>query len=74
MAETLAALAAHLSQQGQRAKVVVWAHNSHLGDARAIEMGAGGELNVGQSVRERYGGDAFNIDFSTYTGTGARRL
>ncbi|MFL5802360.1 MAG: erythromycin esterase family protein [Roseiflexaceae bacterium] len=69
MAETLDALTAHLSRQGQRAKVVVWAHNSHLGDARATEMGAGGELNLGQLVRERYGRDAFNIGFSTYTGT-----
>jgi erythromycin esterase-like protein len=69
MAETLDALAAHLSRQGQRAKVVVWAHNSHLGDARATEMGAQGELNVGQLVRERYGRDAFTIGFSTYSGT-----
>jgi erythromycin esterase-like protein len=69
MAETLDALAAHLSRQGQRAKVVVWAHNSHLGDARATEMGERGELNVGQLARERYRRDAFNIGFSTYTGT-----
>jgi erythromycin esterase-like protein len=69
MAETLDALAAYLSRQGQRAKVVVWAHNSHLGDARATEMGAGGELNVGQLVRQRYGNDTFSIGFSTYSGT-----
>ncbi len=64
MAETLDALTAHLSRQGPRAKVVVWAHNSHLGDACATEMGQYGELNVGQLVRERYGRDAFNIGFS----------
>jgi erythromycin esterase-like protein len=69
MAETLDALAAHLSRQGQPAKVVVWAHNSHLGDARATEMGQAGELNLGQLVRERYGRDAFNIGFSTYAGS-----
>jgi erythromycin esterase-like protein len=69
MAETLGALTAHLSRQGQRAKVVVWAHNSHLGDARATEMGQHGELNVGQLVRQRYGRDAVNIGFSTYCGT-----
>jgi erythromycin esterase-like protein len=69
MAETLNALTAHLSRRGPRAKIVVWAHNSHLGDARATEMGEGGELNLGQLVRERYGQDAFNIGFSTYTGT-----
>jgi erythromycin esterase-like protein len=47
----------------------VWAHNSHLGDARATEMGQGGELNVGQIVRERYGAEAFNIGFTTHAGT-----
>jgi erythromycin esterase-like protein len=69
MAETLDALAAHLSRQGSPAKIVVWAHNSHLGDARATEMGQQGELNLGQLVRQRYGRAAFNIGFSTYTGT-----
>jgi erythromycin esterase-like protein len=69
MAETLDALTAHLSRQGQRAKVVVWAHNSHLGDARATEMGQHGELNVGQLVRQRYSRDVVTIGFSTYTGT-----
>jgi erythromycin esterase-like protein len=69
MAEMLDALATHLSRQEPRAKVVVWAHNSHLGDARATSMGAAGELNLGQLVRQRYPGDAFNIGFSTYTGT-----
>jgi erythromycin esterase-like protein len=49
--------------------VVVWAHNSHLGDARATELGAEGELNVGQLVRERHGRDAVLIGFTTYTGT-----
>jgi erythromycin esterase-like protein len=69
MAETLAALATYLQGQGQPAKIVVWAHNSHLGDARATEMGQAGELNVGQLVRERYGQDAVLIGFSTYSGT-----
>jgi erythromycin esterase-like protein len=49
--------------------VVVWEHNSHLGDARATEMGRDGEWNVGQLVRERHGGQARLIGFSTYTGT-----
>ncbi|HJQ25552.1 MAG TPA: erythromycin esterase family protein [Blastocatellia bacterium] len=69
MAETLHALAAHLESQGQAAKVIVWAHNSHLGDARATEMGRGGELNLGQLVRERYGDQALLVGFSTYSGT-----
>ncbi len=69
MAETLDALAKHLQLQNQNAKVVVWAHNSHLGDARATEMGARGEWNVGQLTREKYGNDAVNIGFTTYSGT-----
>lgn len=66
MAETLDALARHL---GDGSKIVVWAHNSHLGDARATEMRERGELNVGQLVRERYGEQAFLIGFTTYQGT-----
>ena len=69
MAETLDQLATHLDQQVGRAKVVVWAHNSHLGDARATEMAKMGELNVGQLVRQRYHHDTVLIGFTTYTGT-----
>ena len=70
MADTLDALSAHLERQGASGKVVVWAHNSHLGDARATEMGDRGELNLGQLVRQRHGDDAaYLIGFSTYTGT-----
>jgi erythromycin esterase-like protein len=69
MAETLDALMAFLETQGPRSKVVVWAHNSHLGDARATEMGARGELNVGQLVRQRFGREAVLVGFTTYAGT-----
>jgi erythromycin esterase-like protein len=69
MAETLHALLAHFEAQGQHAKIVLWAHNSHLGDARATDMAKAGELNVGQLARERYGKDAILIGFSTYDGT-----
>ena len=69
MAETLDALVAHLNSQGQHAKVAVWEHNSHLGDARATYMGEYGELNVGQLVRQRYGRDSVLVGFTTYTGT-----
>jgi erythromycin esterase-like protein len=69
MAETLESLSTHLAMLGQQAKVVVWEHNSHLGDARATEMGQRGELNVGQLVRERHGSSAVLVGFSTYTGT-----
>jgi erythromycin esterase-like protein len=69
MAETLDALVAHLSAEGQAAKVAVWEHNSHLGDARATYMGDIGELNVGQLVRERYGRGSVLVGFTTYSGT-----
>ena len=69
MAETLDQLVAHLDKQGDRTKVVLWAHNSHLGDARATDMGDAGELNVGQLVRQRYGRDAVLLGLTTYRGT-----
>jgi erythromycin esterase-like protein len=69
MVETLDALVGHLDRQGGRSKVVLWAHNSHLGDARATQMGQGGEVNIGQLVRERHDGDTALIGFTTYTGT-----
>ena len=69
MADTLDALIAHLRGRGRAGKVVVWAHNSHLGDARATEMGAGGEINLGQLARERHPEDAVLVGFTTHTGT-----
>lgn len=69
MADTLDALVQHFDQQGQRTKAVVWEHNSHLGDARATELGAAGEVNVGQLVRERHNDAAVLVGFSTYTGS-----
>ena len=69
MAETLDSLLTYLGNQNRNAKVVVWEHNSHLGDARATSMGAEGEWNVGQLVRERYGHEAVLIGLTTYEGT-----
>ncbi|MBD2059740.1 erythromycin esterase family protein [Oculatella sp. FACHB-28] len=69
MAETLDHLTAHLNRQGKQPKIVVWAHNSHLGDARATDMKKAGEWNLGQLVRERYGQEAVLIGFTTYSGT-----
>ena len=65
MADTLDALAAHLGG----GRIAVWAHNSHLGDARATEQSRWGELNLGQLVRERHPGEAFVLGFTTYSGT-----
>jgi len=69
MASTLLRLTSHLSREGETARVVVWAHNSHLGDAAWTELGARGELNVGQLLREQYPHDSVLIGFTTHTGT-----
>jgi erythromycin esterase-like protein len=66
MTDTIEALRRHL---GPKTKLVVWAHNSHLGDARATSMGARGEVNVGSLCRQRWGREVFNIGFSTHAGT-----
>jgi erythromycin esterase-like protein len=67
MVETLEALRDRIP--GASDGTVVWAHNSHLGDARATEMSRRGEVNVGQLVRERHGRDVYSIGFSTFDGT-----
>ncbi len=70
MMETLERLRAHMRLIGQvNGKVIVWAHNSHLGDARATEMGLQGQLNLGQLVRQKWGGRAKSVGFTTHTGT-----
>jgi len=70
MVETLEALVDYLDGQAGPTKAVVWAHNSHLGDAWATEMGERGEVNVGQLVRERWGMEQTRlVGFSTHTGT-----
>lgn len=69
MMETLVALDDHLSESKKKVKIVVWEHNSHLGDASATEMGKRGEWNVGQLMRQRFKDEAILIGFTTYNGT-----
>lgn len=70
MAETLDHLADYLSKTLQKQiKTVIWAHNSHIGDARATESGKQGQLNIGQLVKEKYGERAVLIGFLTYSGS-----
>jgi erythromycin esterase-like protein len=71
MAETLDALRQHISlRKGSVAKIAVWAHNSHLGDARATQMSERGELNLGQLVRQRYPArESFLLGLTTCSGT-----
>ncbi|MEW5849470.1 MAG: erythromycin esterase family protein [Myxococcota bacterium] len=68
MTDTLDALMAHLTTRFGRAKIAVWEHNSHVGDARATEQGEGGEWNVGQLTRERHGDDVVILGFTTHHG------
>jgi erythromycin esterase-like protein len=69
MVETLQALERHLQALTGQARMAVWAHNSHLGDASATEMGDLGEWNVGQLARDRWGDEAVLVGFSTHGGT-----
>lgn len=70
MAETLENIADFLENRLKKpTKIIIWAHNSHIGDARATQMGESGELNIGQLVRELHPEDTYSIGFSTYEGT-----
>jgi erythromycin esterase-like protein len=69
MMETLDALLNHVTRGDEPSRAVVWAHNSHLGDARATQMSMTGELNLGQLVREKFGDAAFLIGTTTHTGS-----
>ncbi len=69
MSETLAELSDWLMREYGRSRIVVWAHNSHIGDASKTESRLRGELNVGQLTRKRLGAEAVLIGFTTYTGT-----
>jgi erythromycin esterase-like protein len=70
MADTIDALSSHLGpNESEPAKLLVWAHNSHLGDARMTERTEIGELNVGQLMRQRHDGLTVIVGFTTYEGT-----
>jgi protein-L-isoaspartate(D-aspartate) O-methyltransferase len=66
MFETLLAV---LAYRGPHAKSIVWEHNSHIGDARATQMSARGEFNIGQLTRQKFPGSSYLIGFGTDHGT-----
>ena len=66
MFETLTAL---LRRYGRRARAIVWAHNSHLGNAAATTMSARGETNIGELCRDTFGDDCYAVGFGTDHGT-----
>lgn len=69
MMQTLLMLCEHLERNYGRSKIIVWAHNSHLGNASATSMGARGEFNIGQLAREHFGERVFAVGFTTHQGT-----
>lgn len=70
MADTLDALFGHLqARKGRPPRIVVWAHNSHIGDAGMTEMGEDGQTNLGELVRQRYPDSCYLLGFTTHTGT-----
>ena len=71
MAETFNSLVRHLDPRTAPApaKLIVWAHNSHVGDARATQMHRSGEWNIGQLLRQNYPHECRLIGFTTYTGS-----
>lgn len=69
MADTLDALDHYLTEKhGRPAKIVVWAHNSHIGDASATESAERSEINIGQLVRMRHKNESLLIGFTTAKG------
>lgn len=69
MAETVDSLITHISTGSKAPKLIIWAHNSHVGDARATESGEMGQLNIGQLLREKYQDEVYIVGFTTHTGT-----
>lgn len=69
MAGTLDRLLARLDAPGKPARIVVWAHNIHQGDARATDQAVVGEVSIGQLMRERHPDEVFIVGFTTYTGS-----
>ncbi|HYO74928.1 MAG TPA: erythromycin esterase family protein, partial [Thermoanaerobaculia bacterium] len=69
MADTLDALITQLDATHAPARFALWAHNTHVGDARATDKPLRGEISIGQLVRERWPGQSLHVGFSMYGGT-----
>jgi erythromycin esterase-like protein len=69
MIDTLDRLMLHLSRDRAPTKAVVWAHNSHVGNADATSMAIRGETNIGALARRRYGNNCIAVGFTTYEGS-----
>ena len=70
MMETLEEIVKHYQKNGiNKPKIVVWAHNSHIGNSAATQMSNNGEFNIGQLVKEKFGNNSYSLGFTTYNGT-----
>jgi erythromycin esterase-like protein len=70
MMQTLEAILKQQTRKGiENPKIIVWAHNSHVGDSRATEMGAAHEVTLGKLIKEKFGSKAYSLGFTTYNGT-----
>lgn len=70
MMQTVSAIEQYKKETtGQDAKIIIWAHNSHVGDARGTQMASYGQINIGQLAKELYGAGAISVGFTMYTGT-----
>lgn len=69
MQETLIQIDNYLSSlYGRPSKLIVWAHNSHIGDASATQQGKSGEINLGHLMRKKYLSETYLLGFMTYQG------
>jgi erythromycin esterase-like protein len=50
-------------------KIIIWAHNSHIGNSAATQMSVRGEFNIGHLIKEKFGKQAYSLGFTTYQGT-----
>lgn len=69
MMQTIQAIKTFNKQHAISDKIIIWAHNSHIGNARATQMSEYGEINLGQLAKELFGKKAFSVGFTTFTGT-----
>ncbi|MBS8264133.1 erythromycin esterase family protein [Mesobacillus boroniphilus] len=65
----VSALEKVMNAHGERAKAIIWEHNTHIGDARATDMADDGMINVGQILREKYSQQVYAVGFGTHRGT-----
>jgi len=70
MFQTINQLIKHYELKGiKKPKIIIWAHNSHIGNAQATEMNKRGEYNIGQLIKKQYNKNSFSLGFTTYEGT-----